>query len=55
MLKNPAFLCRIKIPYQQLLIFLSFINTFLKATKQPFRRGVILNYVFFSTLLGDIV
>ena len=25
MLRNPAFSCRVKIPYQQLLIFLSFV------------------------------
>ena len=39
MLKNPISSGRVKIPYQQLLIFLSFMNTFLKAIKQPFHRG----------------
>ena len=31
MLKNPVFLCTVKIPYELFLIFLSFMNTFSEA------------------------
>ena len=33
MLKNPAFLFRVKIPYQQFFTFLSFINIFRATSK----------------------
>ena len=31
MLKKPVFLCKIKTPYESILIFLSFVNTFSEA------------------------
>ena len=31
MQKNPVFVCKVKIPYEQFLIFLSFMNTFSEA------------------------
>ena len=39
------FLCRLNFPYQHLLIFLSFTNTFLKSNETVIPRGVNLNYV----------
>ena len=46
-LKNPVFLWRVKIPYQQLLIFLSFMR-WCESQLRP-------NHFFFLTLLRDIV
>ena len=36
MLKNPAFLCRVKIPYQQFVTFLSFMKIFRSNRSQMF-------------------
>ena len=36
MLKNPVFLCRVKIPYQQFLTFLSFMSSFKSSRSQMF-------------------
>ena len=36
MLKNPGFLCRVKIPYQQFLTFLSFMNISTSSSSQMF-------------------
>ena len=36
MLKNPVFLCRVKIPYQQFLTFLSFMSIFRSSRLQMF-------------------
>ena len=38
MLKNPIFLCRVKIPSQQLLRFLSFMNIFRSSRSQMFLK-----------------
>ena len=52
------FIRRVKIAYQQLLVFLSFLITFLKVIEQPSCRGVNLkrhNNFYFSTRLTKIV
>ena len=48
MLKNPVFLCRVKIPYQQFLTFLSFMNIFRNSHSQVFfKTGALKNFAIF--------